>query len=238
MTPEPYIYTVPAASLPLTRRDIEHALGYAGTAPPEYLPMMIDEALEAILPLLDIRCGFRIYSGSDVSLSSHAVSCRQTQLNTGRIIASRLRHSTSLALFAATIGAGLETESKRLMAHDDMMGGFIFDTIGSAYAEAAAEWLEEHIAAVAATDSAAITNRYSPGYCDWSVAEQYALFSLLPPRVCGISLTPSALMLPVKSVSGIIGIGSHVKHEEYQCSVCDMNDCIRKKLTDAHTHVR
>jgi Vitamin B12 dependent methionine synthase, activation domain len=236
VTNEPLIYTVPAASLTLTTRDIEIALGYSDAAVPEYLPEMIDEALTVIQPLLDIRAGFRIYSGDDVSLSSDALSCRQTQLHIGRIIASRLRHSTAIAVFAATIGAQPETESHRLMEEGNMMGGFIVDTIGSAYAEATAEWIETNISAVAGLEGAANTNRYSPGYCDWLVKEQHVLFSLLPKGFCGISLTQSAVMLPIKSVSGIIGIGSGVKHEQYQCSVCDMQACIRKKLTDAHTH--
>jgi hypothetical protein len=235
VTTEPYIYTVPASSLALTRLDIVHALGYAGGDEPEYLPAMIDEALEAAQPLLDVRCGFRIFAGADVSLSWFDVTCRSTKLNTGRIIASRLRRSTSLACFAATIGSTLETESQRIMAEGDMMGGFIFDTIGSAYAEAAAEWIEENIAGVADINGEHITNRYSPGYCDWPVSEQHLLFSLLPAGFCGIALTESALMLPIKSVSGIIGIGTEVTHEQYQCSVCDMHDCIRKKLIDAHS---
>ena len=235
MTNDPYSYSVPASSLTLTRTDIEHALGYAGADVPEYLPSMIDEALAVVEPLLEIRCGFRIYSGADVALSPDAVTCGTAHLHTGRIIASRLRRSTSLAFFAATIGAGPETESRRLMAEGDMMGGFIYDTIASAYAEATAEWVEEAIGAVADVENEKITNRYSPGYCDWRVAEQHLLFSLLPPGFCGITLTPSALMLPIKSVSGVIGIGPHVHHEQYQCSVCDMHDCIRKKLTDAHT---
>jgi len=56
-----------------------------------------------------------------------------------------------------------------------------------------------------------ITNRYSPGYCGWDVTEQHKLFQLMPENYCGIKLTPSALMDPVKSISGIIGIGKMLK---------------------------
>jgi hypothetical protein len=74
-----------------------------------------------------------------------------------------------------------------------------------------------------------ITNRYSPGYCDWNVGEQHKLFSFFPDNYCGIRLTPSALMDPVKSVSGIIGIGENVKRNDYTCRVCDMKDCIYRR---------
>ncbi len=238
MTNDPQIFSVAAASLALTQQDIVNALGYADAPVPEYLPDMIDEALDAAEPLLDVRCGFRVYTGTDVSLSPDTLGCAHVRFSTGRIIATRLRHSTSLAVFAATIGPGVETASRRLMAEGDDLTGFIYDTIASAYAETAAEWIEQTIAAAAAADNEHITNRYSPGYCDWRVAEQHALFSLLPPGFLGISLTESALMLPIKSVSGIIGIGTGVKREQYQCSVCDMGECIRRKFTTGHIHAR
>ena len=74
-----------------------------------------------------------------------------------------------------------------------------------------------------------ITNRFSPGYCGWNVSEQHKLFSLLPGNFCGIRLTESALMDPVKSVSGIIGIGPDVRRMPYTCSLCDMKNCIYRR---------
>jgi hypothetical protein len=61
------------------------------------------------------------------------------------------------------------------------------------------------------------------------VAEQHALFALLPPQFCGISLGESALMHPVKSVSGIIGVGPEVKYSDYLCDVCNVSDCTYRR---------
>jgi len=71
-----------------------------------------------------------------------------------------------------------------------------------------------------------ITNRFSPGYCGWNVKEQHKLFQLLPPKFCGISLSDSALMIPIKSISGIIGMGDHVIVSDYPCDVCHEENCI------------
>jgi hypothetical protein len=71
-----------------------------------------------------------------------------------------------------------------------------------------------------------ITNRYSPGYCGWNVSEQHKLFSLLEDNYCGISLNESALMQPIKSVSGIIGIGEKVRFNKYTCNLCDQQNCL------------
>jgi hypothetical protein len=235
VTAQTTTFAVQASSLEVSRSDIECALGYSQMPPPEYLPEMIDAALVQAQALLDVHCGCSIIAAPEVEILSSSVRCRSVELATGAIIARRLRHSTSIALFAATIGKGVEMESRRLMDAGDMMSGFIYDTVGSVFAEAAAEFIERTIGASAAGANEQITNRYSPGYCDWDVAGQHALFSLLPARFCGISLTRSALMLPVKSVSGIIGIGASVKREAYQCSICDMEDCIRKKYIGSHT---
>jgi hypothetical protein len=55
----------------------------------------------------------------------------------------------------------------------------------------------------------------------------------MPDNFCGIRLTPSALMDPVKSVSGFIGIGNDVRFNPYTCNLCDMKDCIYRKVRGA-----
>jgi hypothetical protein len=71
-----------------------------------------------------------------------------------------------------------------------------------------------------------ITNRYSPGYCDWDIREQKKLFELLPENFCGISLLDSMLMKPIKSISGFIGIGSNVTFNRYTCNYCKDRNCL------------
>ena len=74
------------------------------------------------------------------------------------------------------------------------------------------------------------TNRFSPGYCGWHVSEQQRLFSLFPTaNPCGIRLTDSSLMIPIKSVSGIIGIGKNVRHLDYSCGLCNYSKCYKKR---------
>ena len=109
------------------------------------------------------------------------------------------------------------------------MRGYIIDAIASEYVEKSSAWLEDRVAEQAMLRRWKITNRHSPGYCDWPVSEQHKLFSLLPERFCGITLTESALMIPIKSLSGIIGLGPDVKRGAFQCSICDLKDCFRRR---------
>jgi hypothetical protein len=77
-----------------------------------------------------------------------------------------------------------------------------------------------------------ITNRYSPGYCEWHVSEQQKLFRLLPAGYCGVSLTDSSLMRPIKTVSGFIGVGPEVRRNAYTCGLCELQDCLYRRLRE------
>jgi hypothetical protein len=119
----------------------------------------------------------------------------------------------------------MEKWSKELLTTGEPAMGYIVDTVASVTVENVTNVLHDFIGSEMNKHGLKITNRYSPGYCNWSVSEQHLLFSLLPPNFCGIMLNDSALMTPIKSVSGIIGIGSRVKRKEYICDKCGVKDC-------------
>ena len=75
-----------------------------------------------------------------------------------------------------------------------------------------------------------ISNSYSPGYCGWPVSDQQQLFELFPPQICGVELNSSSLMSPVKSVSGVIAVGSQVQKMPYGCAICGRKDCYKNRL--------
>ena len=60
-----------------------------------------------------------------------------------------------------------------------------------------------------------------------SVPKLFPLFPSAEP--CGIRLTDSSLMLPIKSVSGVIGLGDGVRKLEYTCGLCTYDKCYRRK---------
>ena len=113
-----------------------------------------------------------------------------------------------------------------------MLRGYIYDIVGSEIVEGATDLMQAELEKDVKASGSKITNRYSPGYCGWDVAEQHKLFQLVPDNYCGIKLTESALMNPVKSVSGIIGIGTRVKFNPYTCQMCDQKDCIYRKIKE------
>ena len=224
-----YEYTLEFHDLRIDRRVLERALGYKREPASQIVSDVIDELLPALPSLCRIRFGFSIVPPERYSNAPSSLRCGGVDFLPGRIIAKRFLRTTSAAVFVATAGPKIEEWSHQLMAEGDMLKGFIVDTAGSEIVEQACDHLELKLADVVHSLGWNLTNRYSPGYCEWNVAEQHKLFSLFPPGVCGVQLTPSALMVPIKSVSGIIGLGAEVQREAYTCAVCDLQDCFRRR---------
>jgi hypothetical protein len=222
-------FTPPLSELTLDRRTIEHDLGYRDGNAPEPVSSAIDELLPDVAAHADLRCGFRILPHETVVIGPESVTCGPIHLQMGSVIAKQLKSCTSLVLYVSTAGLEMERWSSRLMAEGDMMQGFVVDAIASELVELSSVWLEKRIAESVKPREWSLTNRYSPGYCDWPVSDQHNLFSLLPTGFCGITLTSSALMVPVKSLSGVIGVGKGVKRGVYQCSICELKDCYRRR---------
>jgi hypothetical protein len=77
----------------------------------------------------------------------------------------------------------------------------------------------------------ALSARFSPGYCGMSLSQQAVLFALVAASGLKVSLLPSMLMQPLKTVSGIVGIGSQKLLEPLgvPCEACDLEQCMMRR---------
>lgn len=160
----------------------------------------------------------------------------------GKIITNQLKGSEALSWFVATAGQEFEAFQHRLTKEGDMVRVYLANEIGSIIAEKTADRMEDLLQEQLTPKGLYRTNRYSPGYCGWKVSEQPFLFELfrpkfsaqncnVPPTPCDIHLTDSCLMIPIKSVSGVIGIGHNVRRRDYTCNLCGLNEsCKRGKI--------
>lgn len=160
---------------------------------------------------------------------SYFVVSVQPPFDMGNIILRQLRDSEAYALFICTAGVEYEAYQQRLKEQGDMVRVFIADALGSVIAEKCADQME--IALQESIDKLGWkhTNRFSPGYCGWHVSQQQLLFPLFQGHTCGVTLTDSSLMVPIKSVSGIIGLGTSVRKLDYTCGLCDFKQCYKRK---------
>ena len=202
--------------LGINRSELYEQMGYGDAAPDEATVRETETILAEVKNLLKPRFCFFVVP-------------ELPHFSTGKIIERQLRGAEAYALFICTAGTEYEEYLKRLNEAGDMVRVFIADALGSVIAEKTADCMEKALQENIEKLGWNHTNRFSPGYCGWHVSQQQLLFPLFNGETCGVSLTESCLMLPIKSVSGIIGLGRQVHHIDYTCGLCDFKDCFRRK---------
>lgn len=205
---------------------VEKILGYAHEDQEHTIRPLIEEILTDSENIAGIKAEYRIFKDPVFNNPGKYICINEIILNVGSVIFKQIKEAKSVALFLCTAGKDISARSREALKGGDPLRGYIYDVVGSEVTEAAADRMQNYLEAELKLSGMNITNRYSPGYCGWDVSEQLKLFRLFPDNQCGITLTPSALMDPVKSVSGIIGIGSKVRRSAYSCKICDMKNCI------------
>lgn len=208
---------------------IEEFMGYERGRAPEPIPELIQEALGLAPQLCAIQGGYLIRDDIRLDPENKELHVDGVVFHIKRIISRQIRKAERLALFVCTAGPGITDWSKELMAEGDLLKGYVVDVVGSEIVELAMDRIQDQLFLEMQQQGLGITERYSPGYCDWLVSEQQKLFSFFPLGFCGITLSESSLMHPIKSVSGIIGIGTHAERKGYACDYCDMVNCIYRK---------
>ena len=140
------------------------------------------------------------------------------------ILGKKLKDKEIVYPFLQTCGKELADYAKTLT---DMVEQFAFDAV--------MEFYLRQITAVAVAD---LENRFpdehvvassSPGsLIDWHISGQEELFRLFGEQAekAGVSLTPSYLMFPVKSVSGIRFESEGILHD---CEICQKENCRSRK---------
>lgn len=217
-------YPIAFADLDITPAFILSEVGYGDINPDPLVSDTLHELLMRIEEEVKPECTFLIeegvIAGPDVIINSIALS-------SGDSINSLLKKSTHFALFAATAGWRFEQMINEVKKEGDPLKIYLLDIIGSWIAEKAGDCMEKYLENE--IGKVAHTNRFSPGYCGWHLSGQGKLFSLMGGNPCGITLSEVFLMTPIKSISGIIGIGKNVSQKIYACDICELETCYKKK---------
>lgn len=147
-----------------------------------------------------------------------------------RKVCGYMHGATLAALFLCTAGPVFTTQYREYSKKGDYLEAYITDSIGSLTVEKAMDKIEESLSDDMIAHGLHTSNRYSPGYCNWPLAEQKTLFCLIGEQPTGIELSDSCLMYPTKSVSGIIGIGPKMRKLAYGCPICHNKNCIYRRI--------
>ena len=217
------------SELGITALQVQNDIGYKEEAPDSSVIDLISDVLKDCESINSIKSEYRVFRKIAFDSELKRIRIEKTGFDINKTVFAQLRKSESIAVFLSTAGEETAVRGREASNDGDLLRGFVYDVIGSEIVEAAAELMHSDLDNRMASEGMVTTNRFNPGYCGWNVTEQHKLFSLMAGNYCGIRLTESALMDPVKSGSGFIGIGKSVKRVPYTCSFCDMTDCFYRK---------
>ncbi len=195
-------YKLPARILSLVDEYVEHA------------HQLIEPSYSCVIRDIKLVQGSRVIIEGSIAFRSE-------------VIARLLEQCHKVAVFLVTIGKHLEETVYRLAEDGLILQSTVLDAIGSVAADKVADFVQGRIREVANDQGLVISQRFSPGYCDWDIGQQKMLFWAVNGDSMGIRLTEGCLMIPRKSVSGVIGIGSSNSNvENYNlCKTCNKYDC-------------
>ena len=214
--------------LDIDGRQVLQEIGYyTKRKPPARILSLVDEYIENVNYLISPS-----YSGvvRDIkSVQGSRVVIEGSVVFESEVLAQLLERCDQVAVFALTIGGHLEETVDQLTDNGLVVQASVLDAIGSAAVESVADFVYGTIREIARARGLYTSRRFSPGYCDWEVGQQKKVFRTVNGDSAGIRLTDGCLMLPRKSISGIIGIGPKEIANYNPCKGCDKVDCIGRR---------
>jgi len=194
-----------------------------------------ERALEEGGRLMESRAVYRavpvIARGGDSITAAGGVELRIPEI--GRLWGA----VESVGIAICTIGEALESRVKELWESRELPLAAMLDSVGSAAAECLAEYVNDLLCQEAIAGRLKVTNRVSPGYAGWDVAEQRLVWSLCPGDPAGVTLNSACFMTPTKSISFLVGIGAAARVDHYftQCRRCWMKACAYRRAPAERT---
>ena len=201
------------------RAEVLRYLGYSGQVLDAALDARIDEVVARCLGACRPRGCVAVFDvagrdgcagekdGDAGSGAAPVVRLAGTPLELrGSSIAEHLDGAVAVGVLAVTVGMGVEAELRRLSLTDHV-AQVIFDAAATTAVERAADAAEASLVARAAERGLHCNWRFSPGYGDLPMETQPVLLAALDAqRQLGITLTPTLLMTPTKSVTAVVGM--------------------------------
>ena len=214
----PALYRVDAAHHPrVDRAEMLRYLGYGGQQIEPELSRRIELVVERLELDIEPRGVRRVFAVDATGVDEQSEPCiRLVGTNVelrGRDIYRHLKDARFAALMACTLGMDAERRLRTTGAQQPLEGA-VLDAACSAYVEAAVEQMDQQAKAAAAAHGLAGNWRFSPGYGDCPLSAQRSIVDALnATRLIGLTVTPTSLLMPTKSVTAVIGLFDGKVHD-------------------------
>ncbi len=188
----------------INKREAYRYMGFKNTLPDENFISLTEKYEQEVLKAAKPRFVYRIF---DIASRENGIHLNGTSLVLqGENIKSLVKECPRVAVFAATLGTGIDLLIRQLEA-TDITYGFIADNLASALIEQVCDKVEEEI--ISALGDVTLTARFSCGYGDLPLESQGEfLKSVDAQNKIGLCMTDTLIMIPRKSVTAVMGIRS------------------------------
>lgn len=208
--------------------DLREALRYSGIpSPTEDMLSHMEQLAREAEPRLHPKAAWKCF---DLRHTEEGVWLQGTDmLLTGKLAGAMLKDCDKAAAMVCTIGPGFDTLLRTVSARN-MSDALLMNGLGGAWVEQYCNDTEQQIRD--ALPGYYLTDRFSPGYGDLPLSLQAQLLNALNAvRRCGVTLLPSQLMIPEKTVTAIVGLSDRPQQARIRgCRYCAMSKtCTLKK---------
>ena len=208
----------------IDKQQVLSRIGYADDYQPSARIMsLVNDYIENYHDLLAPSYSYTIKDV--VSVGGSIVTIEDSIQFNSKVIARLLETCEKVAVFALTIGNHLEELVAYLAENGLVLQATVLDAVGSGAIEQLAVYLEDRIRKLVSQDGLRTSRRFSPGYCDWAISQQKMVFQSLGDDIAGVVLTKRSLMIPQKSISGIIGLAKGDIEDYNPCRTCRKKEC-------------
>ncbi|HYE81324.1 MAG TPA: vitamin B12 dependent-methionine synthase activation domain-containing protein [Clostridia bacterium] len=215
----------------IDKKEALRYMGYRGQKMDDSLQSLLDACIDEVKELSKESFTYQIFDMEKMEEGLHLTGT--TLVLQGKAIRQHLSRAEKCAVMAVTLGIGVD---KRISYYSrtDLTRGMMLDACATAAVEALCDMVQEEIKAKAGVMGLDITQRFSPGYGDFSIDIQKHIVRVLKAyEKIGLTVNECSIMIPRKSVTAVIGMqneGCSVR--SHKCADCEDKYCTFRKDRD------
>ena len=190
----------------MNKQLIRHYL-QAQTVMDQATEQLIDECIHEVLTMSQFKAVYQIYN-----LSHHPLMLKEVNVP---LVSDDLKlyfkNCHQCLIIACTLSTMIDRQLK-YYEHIDMHKAVVFDAVSNAYLEECCDCFEKTL------NFKERTFRLAPGYGDIPIQLNKTFATLLQiDKTLGVSMNSSGLLIPMKSMIGLVGIGKNMPKTCLSC---------------------
>lgn len=205
----------------LNKQEALRYLGYGTHQADENVKKLLEacekEIIETAVPKY-------LYKKFNITLTQEGIQVENTALFLkGKDIENHLADCFGVFVLCATLSANIDKQIRQAQL-TDMTRALVLDSLASVAVEQVCDDVEKLIDRE--EKNVFRTWRFSPGYGDFPIETQKDILNILDaPRKIGLYTGESSMLMPVKSITAIIGLSNEkLKKENKGCISCNLRE--------------